>query len=174
MKARLPWSEGLINLWRITFSSSRNVEQLLTWNQLAWIGGNKEMPGFAFSGRQNGVKLFIGSHVVFSQESHGPWKIWLSVHQKVQQRFVDARYLWIEDLTTFEKSHFQANRMPNRGTVNTNVGESHAPWVSFFSQRNYLKILSQSPCTFSQGFRDVQWIGYLGHKFPFMRSQLAT
>jgi hypothetical protein len=58
----------------------------LTWSQLAWIGGFINTARIAFSGRQNEEKLLIGSHVVFSKS-----------------------------LMTYEKSHCQASKMPNRG-----------------------------------------------------------
>jgi hypothetical protein len=93
MKARFPWSAGLINLWRITFSSNQNVEQWLTLSHLVWIGGFNDMAGIAFSGLQMDEKLHIGSPVYFNQESRDPWRISLSGHQKDEQMLCQFQIL---------------------------------------------------------------------------------
>jgi hypothetical protein len=41
--------------------------------------------------------------------------------------FVNARYLWVEGLTTFEKSLYQTAKMPMIGSVNSIGGGNHAP-----------------------------------------------
>jgi hypothetical protein len=71
---------------------------------LAWIGGFNDMAGFVLLGLQNEEKLHFGSPVYFNQESHEPSRISLSGHQRPKKGFVNARYLEVEGLTTFEKS----------------------------------------------------------------------
>jgi hypothetical protein len=44
---------------------------------------------------------------------------------------VIARYLWVEGLTTFEESLYQAAKMPNRDSVNTMDGGTDALEESF-------------------------------------------
>jgi hypothetical protein len=74
MKSRYPWSEGLINLFRFTLPSSQNAEQLLTWSQLAWIGGFNDMAGIAFSGLQNDEKLHIRKPCILQPKVSWPLK----------------------------------------------------------------------------------------------------
>jgi hypothetical protein len=40
--------------------------------------------------------------------------------------FVNARFLWVEGLMTFEKSLYQSAKMPNIGSVNSIGGGNHA------------------------------------------------
>jgi hypothetical protein len=40
---------------------------------------------------------------------------------------VNARYLWVEGLTSFEETLYQAAKMTNRGSVNTMDGGTDAP-----------------------------------------------
>jgi hypothetical protein len=47
--------------------------------------------------------------------------------KRPNRAFVDDRCLWFEGPTTFEKSLYQAAKMPNRGSVNTMVGGTPAP-----------------------------------------------
>jgi L-aspartate oxidase len=57
--------------------------------------------------------------------------------KRPNRSFVNARYMCVEGLTTFEESHNQAAKTQNRGSVNTMVGGSHMPLDESFSQRNY-------------------------------------
>jgi hypothetical protein len=132
MKARYPWSEGLIDLWRIKFSNSQNVEQWLTWSQLAWIEDltTRQEPVFRQPKWQKGAHLKPCS---LQPKDSWPLKNLCQATKRPNRGLLDAIFLWIEGHTTFEKSHFQAAKMPNRGTINTMGGGSEAPWVFLFA-----------------------------------------
>jgi hypothetical protein len=84
------------------------------------------MPGIAFSSRQNDKMtpeaLYSSAKSLMPlAESH------CQAAKRPNRRFVNARFLWVECITTLEESHFQGNKMPNRGSINTMGGWSHAP-----------------------------------------------
>jgi hypothetical protein len=47
--------------------------------------------------------------------------------KRPNRAFVNARYLWVEGLTTFEEPLYHEAKMPNRGSVITMDGGTQAP-----------------------------------------------
>jgi hypothetical protein len=124
------------------------------------VGGFNDTAGIAFSSHQNDEKLHIGSPVFISKESHEESHCQAS--KRPNRCFVNARYVWVEGITTFEESLYQAAKMPNRSSVNIMEGGTHAPSGILQSTEKY-KFL-KNPCTFRQGVHGVQCIVFLAHK----------